>query len=84
MTFIEAIKSVYSKYLTFSGRARRSEYWFFFLFVALLETLYTIIVLILIDETQLSFVKWSLFEQLVVFFVAFQYSLCFSMGQTHA
>ena len=30
---IDAIKTCYSKYFTFSGRARRSEYWWFFLFV---------------------------------------------------
>lgn len=32
MTFIETIKTVYTKYATFSGRATRSEYWWFFLF----------------------------------------------------
>ena len=32
MQFMEAVKSVFSKYATFSGRARRSEYWYFFLF----------------------------------------------------
>lgn len=32
MTFIEAVKSVYRKYATFSGRAARSEYWWFVLF----------------------------------------------------
>ncbi len=32
MEFGEAIKSVFSKYATFSGRARRSEYWYFYLF----------------------------------------------------
>ena len=31
MNFLEAIKSVFSKYATFSGRARRSEFWYFFL-----------------------------------------------------
>ncbi|KPP83157.1 MAG: Integral membrane protein [Oceanicaulis sp. HLUCCA04] len=33
MNFIEAVKSVYSNYANFQGRARRSEYWWFFLFV---------------------------------------------------
>jgi uncharacterized membrane protein YhaH (DUF805 family) len=28
MSFVDAIKTVLSKYVTFSGRARRSEYWF--------------------------------------------------------
>ena len=32
MSFGEAIKSVFSKYATFSGRARRSEFWYFLLF----------------------------------------------------
>lgn len=33
MTFIESIKTVYAKYGTFSGRATRSEYWWFVLFM---------------------------------------------------
>jgi uncharacterized membrane protein YhaH (DUF805 family) len=32
---IEAVKTCFSKYFTFSGRARRPEYWWFFLFVIL-------------------------------------------------
>lgn len=32
MDFTTAIKTCFSKYATFSGRASRSEYWFFFLF----------------------------------------------------
>ncbi|MFC7596323.1 DUF805 domain-containing protein [Terrabacter sp. GCM10028922] len=28
MSFVDAVKTVLSKYATFSGRARRSEYWF--------------------------------------------------------
>ena len=32
MSFGEAIKSVFTKYATFSGRARRSEFWYFMLF----------------------------------------------------
>lgn len=31
MTFQEAVKTCLSKYATFSGRASRSEYWFFYL-----------------------------------------------------
>jgi uncharacterized membrane protein YhaH (DUF805 family) len=34
MSFPAAIKSCYKKYSTFSGRATRSEYWWFFLFYA--------------------------------------------------
>ncbi|MGO4438755.1 DUF805 domain-containing protein [Rhizobium sp. RAF56] len=32
MNFSEAVSSVFSKYADFSGRARRSEFWWFFLF----------------------------------------------------
>ena len=35
MNFGEAIKSVFSKYAVFSGRARRSEFWYFYLFYIL-------------------------------------------------
>ena len=35
MQFFEAIKTFWMKYATFSGRARRSEYWFAFLFYAI-------------------------------------------------
>jgi len=36
MGFGEAIKTCFSKYFTISGRARRSEYWWFYLFTVLL------------------------------------------------
>ncbi|MEN9409047.1 MAG: hypothetical protein RL216_1021 [Pseudomonadota bacterium] len=32
MNMIDAVKAVFSKYATFEGRARRSEYWWFVLF----------------------------------------------------
>lgn len=35
MGFEEAVESVFRQYANFDGRARRSEYWFFFLFVLL-------------------------------------------------
>lgn len=37
MTFGEAISTVLSKYITFDGRARRSEYWYWFLAIVLVE-----------------------------------------------
>lgn len=37
MGFGEAIKSGFSNYVTFNGRATRSEYWFWVLFVILAE-----------------------------------------------
>jgi uncharacterized membrane protein YhaH (DUF805 family) len=35
MSFGQAVRTVFSKYATFSGRARRSEYWWWYLFVTL-------------------------------------------------
>jgi len=35
MNFVDAIKSGFSKYVTFSGRAYRSEYWYWVLFVVI-------------------------------------------------
>ena len=35
MDFVQAIKSCLGQYTTFSGRASRSEYWWFFLFQVL-------------------------------------------------
>ncbi len=40
MTFLESIKTVYGKYATFSGRATRSEYWWFALFASIVAVLY--------------------------------------------
>ena len=39
MGFIEAIKICLNKYVDFKGRARRSEYWFFFLFTLLVSVI---------------------------------------------
>lgn len=36
MSFVAAIRSVFSQYVGFQGRARRSEYWWFALFCFLL------------------------------------------------
>lgn len=37
MTFAEAVRSCLSNYATFSGRARRAEYWWFVLFSLLIQ-----------------------------------------------
>lgn len=41
MNFTEAIKSAFSKYATFKGRSRRSEYWYFLLFSVLCSLVIT-------------------------------------------
>ena len=38
MSFGDAVRSVLSKYVCFSGRARRSEYWYFILFEMIVST----------------------------------------------
>ncbi|GAA1726084.1 DUF805 domain-containing protein [Isoptericola hypogeus] len=35
MSFPDSVKSVFSQYATFSGRARRSEFWFWYLFLVI-------------------------------------------------
>ena len=37
MSMFQAVKSVFGKYATFEGRARRSEYWLFYLFNSLVS-----------------------------------------------
>lgn len=41
MNFTEAVSSVFSKYATFTGRARRSEFWWFTLFSAIADVVAT-------------------------------------------
>ncbi|NBE07655.1 DUF805 domain-containing protein [Paragemmobacter ruber] len=43
MNMIEAVKAVFSKYATFEGRARRSEYWWFFLFSMIIALILNVI-----------------------------------------
>ncbi len=45
MSFSEAVKSVFSNYAVFEGRARRSEYWYFFL----LQLIVNVVVRILVN-----------------------------------
>jgi uncharacterized membrane protein YhaH (DUF805 family) len=52
--FVQSVVSAFSKYVTFSGRASRTEYWFFALFLFIVG-----IVTALIDMTVLSDIEWS-------------------------
>lgn len=56
MSFGEAIKSVFSKYATFSGRARRSEYWYFYLFNILVSIVLTILARVVPSLIYLSYI----------------------------
>lgn len=46
MTFPESIKSVFSKYAVFRGRACRSEYWWFSLFMVVIAIAMNIVSLV--------------------------------------
>lgn len=54
MSFTEAIASVFRNYATFSGRAPRSEYWYFWLFSILLQIATTILDRVLFATSDLS------------------------------
>ncbi len=43
MSIAQAIGSVFSKYATFSGRARRSEYWWWYVFVTVIGIVASVI-----------------------------------------
>lgn len=43
MQFTDAIRSAFTKYVVFDGRARRSEYWYFFLFNYLVSLVLSLI-----------------------------------------
>ena len=43
MNFFDAIKTCFSKYVTFSGRASRSEFWYFYLFSIILNIILFIV-----------------------------------------
>lgn len=47
MGFADAVKSAFSQYAGFSGRARRSEYWWFSLAVFLIIALATVVDLVI-------------------------------------
>lgn len=44
MTFTQAISSSFQKYFTFSGRASRSEFWFFYLFYMIVYVILSIVI----------------------------------------
>jgi len=43
MDFMTAVKTCFSKYVTFSGRAQRSEFWWFALFTIVVNFILTIV-----------------------------------------
>ncbi len=54
MSFMEAIQSAFSKWNDFTGRSRRSEYWYFFLFNIVISVIFNT----LTGMTGLEFFSW--------------------------
>ncbi len=54
MSFGEAIKSFFAKYAIFSGRARRSEYWYSWLFAAIVQVPFSVAASIITPENDIS------------------------------
>jgi uncharacterized membrane protein YhaH (DUF805 family) len=51
MDFYAAIRSALSKYATFNGRASRSEFWFFYLFLVIVDSVASIIDAFIINNS---------------------------------
>ena len=51
MSFMDAIKSCFGKYATFAGRAPRSEFWFFMLFIWLVMVILQVLMYGMIDTS---------------------------------
>lgn len=64
MSFFEAIKSCFSKYVSFKGRASRSEFWYFLLFELLVSILLSLLAYLI--SSQIVYIFDLLF--MVVFF----------------
>lgn len=64
MGFADAIRTCLGKYATFSGRASRSEYWWFYLFIVLVFA-----VLIILDMTILGYDPEDPLDYPVLFFI---------------
>ena len=54
MTLGAAVKTCFGKYFTFSGRASRSEYWYFFLFVVIVGAIAGLLDLFLFADRYLD------------------------------
>jgi uncharacterized membrane protein YhaH (DUF805 family) len=51
MDFVTAVKTCFNKYATFTGRAMRSEYWFFALFYVIVSVIAVAIDLLVLQNT---------------------------------
>ncbi|GGF48042.1 hypothetical protein GCM10011519_22550 [Marmoricola endophyticus] len=70
MTFGESIRSVLSQYVTFSGRASRSEFWWFFLFLVLLDVVLRVLAAVLQFSLRYSGIGLLVFLALLLPYLA--------------
>lgn len=60
MGFIDAIKTCFTKYADFNGRARRSEYWYFQLFLVIADFVIGLLALIPFIGIIFALASWAL------------------------
>lgn len=77
MGFGEAVQTCFKKAVTFKGRARRSEFWYWYLFTFLVSTAISIVSLLIPSESVLLTVvfniatfSWNIFTAIAIFAVA--------------
>ena len=66
MNFQTSVKTCFSKYATFSGRASRSEYWFFYLFTIIASIITWIIDTMLLGYSSEDTGAISLIFQIII------------------
>lgn len=90
MTFGQAIKSGFSNYSTWKGRASRSEYWWWYLFVVLvtlpfnllyMQTYFSVMVLGETDPSQVF--NWAFFLLLIVGLALFLPTIAMLIRRLH-
>jgi len=71
MGFTEAVKTCFSKYSDFSGRASRSEFWYFTLFVAIYTTVlgFLLGIVIIIQYPEMSEQDIDYFFNILILFL---------------
>ncbi|MBB4039546.1 uncharacterized membrane protein YhaH (DUF805 family) [Microvirga flocculans] len=60
MNFGQAVRTCLNNYANFSGRAQRSEYWYFFLFIVIANIATSILDAVLFDETPVFYLVATL------------------------
>ena len=77
MGFMEAVKTCFSKAFTFTGRARRAEFWYWCLFSAIVSIPFSVLLEVIPEDNwaltlpvALVALAWSLFDAIATFAVS--------------